>query len=133
MSDIHSPDHCSRWSGIPQEGLNDFHRQAIGILVKAFRTGVYNLPIKWDRARLGGGPCPSLTVNVYSGGLATWDFDHLTRLVIAAHDECIRLEISPSAPRYLKISMWQRNTREGSISQRHPTIEEAIAGYRRQT
>lgn len=124
-------DHCSFWSGIPQEGLNDFHRKAIGILVKAFRTGVYNLPINWDRARLGGGSWPMLAVNIRTDGIATYDFDRLTRLVIAAHDECVRVEVSPSAPRYLKVSMWPRKGRDGSMMTSHPTIEDAISDFRR--
>lgn len=130
MSDTQSSDHCSRWSGIPQAGLTDFHRKAIGILVRSFRTGVYNLPINWERARLSGGKWPTLSVNIRCDGLATWDFDQLTRLVLAAHDECVRVQVAPSSPRYLRISMSPR-ARSGGMSERHPTIEDAVADYRK--
>ena len=63
-------------------------------------------------------------------GLATFDFDLLTRLVIAAHDEAVRVSIVPSGPRLLKIQLWPR-TRVGSMAKRHPTIEEAIEWMRR--
>ena len=57
--------------------------------------------------------------------LATFDFDLLTRLVVAAHDEAVRVEIAPSGPRLLKIQLWPRE-RTGSMLRRHPNIEEAI-------
>jgi hypothetical protein len=66
------------------------------------------------------------------GGLATFDFDTLTRLVIAAHDECVRVEISASGPRMVKIYLWPRKGREGGIAERHPTIEQAIESLRKQ-
>lgn len=72
-----------------------------------------------------------LSVNVRSSGFSTWDFDQLTRLVIAAHDECVRVEVSPSNPKHIKITLWPRHGRNGSLSERHPTIEDAIADFRR--
>ncbi len=61
--------------------------------------------------------------------LSTYDFDHLSRLVIGAHDECIRVDISPCSFRYLRIYMHPRE-REGGMALRHPTIEQAIADFR---
>ncbi|HZS84188.1 MAG TPA: hypothetical protein VFA50_15035, partial [Stellaceae bacterium] len=58
-----------------------------------------------------------------------YDFDHLTRLVIAAHDRCVRLDIEPAARRYLWLILHPRE-REGGMSRRHPTIEQAIADFR---
>jgi hypothetical protein len=60
-------------------------------------------------------------------GMATWDFSELTRLVVMAHDRCIRAEITQGGPGLLKVLLHKRHTREGDISRRHPTLEEHIA------
>ena len=70
------------------------------------------------------------SVNHY-GDLSTFDFDKLTRLVFLAHDRCIRVEVSNSGPRMVKISIWKRHGREGDMWYRHPTIEQALALWRR--
>jgi len=64
------------------------------------------------------------------GGMTTYDFDELTRLVIAAHDECVRVEISHSGPGLVKIRLWARDNRDGKYYEKHPTIEEAIKAFR---
>lgn len=68
-------------------------------------------------------------VNHY-GDLSTFDFDTLTRLVFLSHDYCIRSKIQQSGPRMVKICIWQRESREGAISNRHPTIETALSTWR---
>ena len=65
------------------------------------------------------------------GRLATFDMNRLTTAVFLAHDRGIRLEISPASPRHLRIYAHKRQ-RTGSISQRHPTLEQALAMHRRQ-
>lgn len=62
------------------------------------------------------------------GTLSTFDFDELTRLVLLAHEKCIRVEISQGGINRLRIAIHKR-AREGSIYQRHPTIEQAIEKY----
>lgn len=129
MVDFNHEEHCSRWSGIPQAKQTDFTRRAVGLLVSAFRTGVYNLPVNFKNVdwRYGNG----VSFTLYSAnGLATYDFDNLTRLVIGAHDECIRVEIEPRTFRHLRINMWPRKGRTGAMFERHPTIEDAIAQFR---
>ena len=64
------------------------------------------------------------------GDLATWDFSNLTVLVLAAHEEAIRVSLSACNFRYMRLMMHPR-LREGCISQRHPTIDEAVAMFRR--
>jgi hypothetical protein len=64
-----------------------------------------------------------------SGGLASFDFNHLTQLVIAAHDDCLRLEIDCAGPGRLKL-MFHRRRREGGISERHPTLDQALETIR---
>lgn len=124
------PEHCSRWSGIPQEGLTEFNRRAIGLLCRAYGMGPWNVPVNWERVdwRYGRGVC--FVLNCYGHGLGTFDTNRLTRLVIGAHDECIRIEVSPKAFRYLEIAMWPRNGRSGAMHERHPTIEQAVADFR---
>jgi len=72
-----------------------------------------------------------LKVTIYGkGGLATWDFDQLTRLVIMAHELCMRVEITSCNMQYLHLAFSQRETREGDICKRHPSIEEAVERVR---
>lgn len=62
------------------------------------------------------------------GDLATYDFNDLTRLVLMAHRDCYRASIMNHGPRAMKIAIWKRQ-RNGSMSQRHPTIEQAIESF----
>jgi hypothetical protein len=70
-----------------------------------------------------------LEFNTY-GPISTYDFDHLTRLVIAAHDFCVRVSISQSGPKRIKIVLHDRK-REGDVTEKHPTMEEAIETIRK--
>ena len=72
-----------------------------------------------------------IKVSAYASRWATFDFDGLTRLVLLAHDRMIRVAVAPSGPRMIGFEMWKRHTREGSMSERHPTIEQALALHRR--
>ncbi|HDL84809.1 MAG TPA: hypothetical protein ENH11_00475 [Candidatus Acetothermia bacterium] len=56
--------------------------------------------------------------------LATYDFDLLTRLVMAAHKYCVRVSLEQSGPRMVKIIMWPRYTQVGETVLRHPGVEE---------
>lgn len=60
---------------------------------------------------------------------STFDFDGLTRLVITAHDECVRASFRNGPPRQI-VLMFHDRQREGGMSQRHPTIEQAIKTIR---
>jgi hypothetical protein len=61
--------------------------------------------------------------------LATFDNDHLTRMVVRGHDACIRLAISPLNSRQLRLS-FSRRDRDGAKHDRHPTLEAAIVTAR---
>lgn len=64
------------------------------------------------------------------GDLATFDSDRLTMLVLMAHDKCIRVSVQPHAFKTLRIAIWKRQ-RDGNISSRHSTIEQAIESFRK--
>lgn len=63
-----------------------------------------------------------------SSTYATFDFDKLTRLVLLAHKYAIRVQIFPCNMQYLNISIHKRE-REGQITERHPTIHQAIQAH----
>jgi hypothetical protein len=70
-------------------------------------------------------------VNAYGGWLSTFDFNNLTRLVMLAHDRCVRVEIMQGGPGRVGIGIWQRRTRTGDMTERHPTMEQALADWRK--
>lgn len=65
------------------------------------------------------------------GGIATFDWDVLTRLVLHAHDACVRVEIIQGAPRRVGVAIFQRRSRTGGVCVRHPTIEQALEDWRK--
>jgi hypothetical protein len=67
-------------------------------------------------------------VNVY-GSLATYDFNELTRLVLLAHDHCVRVELSACNMQYMKLAIHKRE-RTGQMYNRHPTMEEVMSSWR---
>lgn len=66
----------------------------------------------------------------HSADLSTFDFNTLTRLVFIAHDRCMRASIMQSGPGMVKIVVWKREGRTGSMCSKHPTIEEALDVWR---
>lgn len=80
----------------------------------------------------GNGWCMAVTNSV-----STYDFNHLTRLVVMAHDRCIRVEIAPKGMNRMLIIVHKRVRAEAlgeslGISKVHPTMEEAIHFIRQQ-
>ena len=65
--------------------------------------------------------------------LSTYDGDELTRLVILAHDQCVRLEIGSSGPGRVRLMLSPRKDRVGSpMFERHPTLETHMESLRKQ-
>lgn len=65
------------------------------------------------------------------GEISTFDYDALTRLVLLAHEHCVRAWISASGPKRVRIWIQQRAPSSTDISHGHPTIEQAIEKFRR--
>jgi hypothetical protein len=87
--------------------------------------GEHHIPGNLKEAGYGWTVC-------YRGDLATYDFSMLTRLVVLAHECCMRAYVMQGGPGSIKIGV-NRRMREGSMSQRHPTLEDninLIKGYR---
>jgi len=61
---------------------------------------------------------------------ATFDGSGLTKLVLLAHEKCVRVDIQSEIPQVMEICIWKRE-REGGVSERHPTIEQAIESFRK--
>lgn len=100
--------------------MRPVEEKAQRVLARAY-FGIHHVPY-WNRRR-GWGP-EGVKVTVY-GDVSTCDFDTLTRLVVAAHDECVRLRVMSGGPSYLVLAFTDR-AREGDITERHPTMEEAL-------
>lgn len=69
---------------------------------------------------------PTQITYTHYGELSTYDWDQLTRLVVAAHALAVRVEISAASPRYVRLRLSERE-REGDMTRRHPTLEEHAA------
>jgi hypothetical protein len=130
-------------SGASEWVARDLNRQLllsesmlVELLVCAFRTGPWNLG-PWTSLRpYGYGATRTFHA---SRDLSTYDRDVLARLVILAHDACVRVEVSAELGKggddeephaVLRIAAHQRGARVGRMWDRHPTIEEAIAAVR---
>lgn len=64
--------------------------------------------------------------------MSTFDSNTLTRLVLAAHEECIRVEIRPGGPGRIMVCLCGRRQRDGQFHERHPTIETAVESFRKE-
>jgi len=88
-------------------------------------NGLYNAPVKLARVDWAESRC--IKINWYTGhGLANFDFDELTKLVLECHLRLMRVEIKASNCQYIGLFFSQRKTREGSDWDRMPSIEEMI-------
>ena len=106
------------------------HEEAIAFFAELF-GGAHHIPGAGYAAGPKVKPWGAGWAVVTSMDLATFDSDALTRLVFLAHDRGYRAEVSP-AMRYLRIAIWRRALREGgAMWERHPTLDAALALWRR--
>lgn len=113
--------------------MSEFGIRVADLLGKVFQ-GIYHLAgpalkrVDWsDNYRV-----ELHLVESYASDLATYDFDLLTRLVVASHDQCIRISIAPHTFRCVKLLFHSRKRADGqlNISQRMPTLEDHAADIR---
>jgi hypothetical protein len=71
-----------------------------------------------------------ITLTIVGNSWATWDGSNLTRLVVLAHDRCIRVEMEAVAPRTMRLTFSPREGRNGPTYKRHPTMEQAVVTHR---
>lgn len=93
-------------------------------------AGIYHLRTSWLRRAAWSDPD---VIDVYVGlgaDLATFDGDRLTRIVILAHDLCVRVEIVAAGPRGLRLLFHRREPVAVRLAQRHPRLEDAIVRLR---
>ena len=108
--------------------LNDFQKTAVTMICSCMGCGAYDFANTFKKADWRE---RSVKFNIPSlRGLATYDSNGLTNLVVLAHDNAIRVEVEPCNPRYLTVWMHERKRDEDHMHLRHPTIEEAIARIR---
>lgn len=91
--------------------------------------GIHNTP-KIYKFQEGEGMCEYWETS-YPGDVSTFDWDKLTRFVFACHAYCVRGSICPSGPMLVKFRIYPRFTRVGRLTEKHPSLEEAVANFRR--
>jgi len=110
----------------PDAKMSELGKSVADLLGELF-FGIYHLNIKallrvdWENPFF-------IEYSLGCHELATTDFDELTRLVFLAHHFAIRVSIDASTHRYLKLTFHQRG-RSGGISNRHPTLTEAVERF----
>jgi hypothetical protein len=109
--------------------MSPFGRKVADILGQVWR-GIYHLDqggtrlckVDWTDDRF-------IRITV-TGELATFDSQHLTELVLAAHDGCVRVSVGACNMQRLQLNFSRRTARDGDLFSRHPTIETAVAAWR---
>jgi len=102
--------------------------RAVADILGLVWRGIYHLPneslfrVKWSDPRL-----VEVTMRT---GLTTFDPLELTFLVLVCHDVMVRLKIDGVSQGYLKLRFFQRQTRDGGLGARMPTIEDSVRKLR---
>ena len=113
----------------PGGKLTEFQARVMDILGMV-GGGIYNAPIAWRTVKWEYGRKGVSLIWHAGNGLATFDFDSLTKLVFLCHEARIRCCIDPGGPRMFRLSFWPRQA-TGQLYQRHPNLDEAVADFRR--
>lgn len=101
--------------------------ESVADLLDDWQGGIYHLDEK-QLKKVPWGNDRFMPI-AYDHCLSTFDFNSLTTLVFLAHDYGIRVEVNAVNPRYVGI-MFHKRERYGGMSERHPTLEEAVAAWR---
>lgn len=109
------------------EALNPLQAKVMNILGITL-GGIYNAPISWEKVDWDYG-WGGVSVIVRDDRFATFDFHPLTAMVFLCHEARIRCQVEAQAHSYLRLTFSQR-MHEGTMSQRHPSLDEAVAAFR---
>lgn len=85
---------------------------------------------------------PGIKIDELGGDIATFDFNEMTRLVVLAHDRCVRAAISKEereenfegnffTQTYLIVTFHPRSRDGDRMGQRHPDLESHIGEIRK--
>jgi hypothetical protein len=124
-------------------GADWLHQCSKAIQISPFGRRVADLLGEWyyglyhmDGATLADWSTPSYIQIRHYGELSTFDNSSLTRLVLLAHREAIRISISPRSIRYLTLMFHPRQSSAQAsdlrMYQRHRTIEQAVSAFNNQ-
>lgn len=108
-------------AGNTQPWFSEFALRAVRVVDAAFGGMHHVHAARWERGHL--------RFAVY-GGISTWDYNSLTTLVLASHEQCVRSEVVPSGPRQLGFFITRRvplaEAGECQIVCGHPTLAEHL-------
>lgn len=108
--------------------ISDLGRRVADLLGEWY-YGLYHM----NGAILADWSTPNYIQIRHSGELSTFDNSSLTRLVLLAHREAIRVSISPRSNRYLTLMFHPRQAADTAselrMYERHPSIEGAIRTF----
>lgn len=107
------------------KNASEFGLKVAGILDDIW--ALYNIPRQTRRSDFTSSDRVEV---MWDRELSTFDFDALTQLVIRCHDACVRLTVLPASPKTMRLMFHPRLGREGSMYERHPTIEQAVEQVR---
>ena len=108
--------------------MSPFGRKVADILGQVWR-GIYHLDYHGSLHKVDWMDDRFIRITI-TGELATFDSQHLTELVVAAHDCCIRVSIGACNMQRIALEFSRRTARDGNLYLRHPTIEQAVASWR---
>ena len=107
--------------------LTDIERELVTILCGALNTGPWNVHRNWSIMKTDRGGSARMSVPL--SDLCTFDAAGLSRLVFAAHDRCCRVALKTSGPGLVCVMVSKRE-RIADTYHRHPTLEDAVEGWR---
>lgn len=115
----------------PTLAPSEFHERAVALLCATFVAAPEQLAVDWTRVQWFGVE-GGVEVPVYKPELATTDPGTLSRLVFAAHDMCVRVELRPMRFHTLRFILRPRPYRPGSGRSpwEHPTLASALQKWR---
>lgn len=119
-------------SNLERQGrtLSEFGAKVAEILGDLY-LGIYHESKAVTHKRVNWSSEDYIDVVVSDNNFATFDGSYLTRLVVLCHDHCVRCEVQAATRGYLRLRFHPRHGRDGSMWERHPTMENAVEGCRK--